>query len=163
MRGWAPCRWKVGARNVSVCNFSFQSAFVRTGGFCWLLNKPYHSLTKPLISAFFRSPSSLGFSVGTELHVEKQAARITRLTCKSTPVLVKDGSSFLFSLDSRRAPAARCLGLSHGYWVSQLKLGALRSWESSFHFSVSPPLGLQTCRPLRMTPRSCPWTRFTIS
>lgn len=50
------------------------------------------------------------------------------LTCKSTPVLVKDGSSSLFSLDSRRASAAPCFGLSHGYWVSQLKLCSLQSY-----------------------------------
>lgn len=49
------------------------------------------------------------------------------LTCKSTPVLVKDGSYSSFSLDCRRASTAPCLGLSHGYWVSQLKLCAQRS------------------------------------
>lgn len=28
MRGWAPCRWKVGVWNVSVCNFSPKQPFV---------------------------------------------------------------------------------------------------------------------------------------
>lgn len=58
------------------------------------------------------------------MHVEKMCAAdyVNVLTCKSTPVLVKDGSYSLFSLDGRRASSTPCLGSSHGYWVSQLKL-----------------------------------------
>lgn len=91
------------------------------------------------------------------------------MTCKSTPVLVAEDASYSFPLfppplsptllDGRRASSAPCLGSSHGYWVSQLKLWARRSHgnpPSTFFppLSISLPLSLfplwtKTWRPQR--------------
>lgn len=106
--------------------------------------KPHYSLTKHLISCFFFVFLSLSFIFLTEQQCEERRAcgeissadYMYVLTCKSTPVLVKDGSYSLFSLDGRRASTAPCFGLSHGYWVSQLKLRALQSHGNPL--SISP-------------------------
>lgn len=111
--------------------------------------KPHYSLTKHLISLFFfclcLSFSFLFFLFSPPLSssVRRACGGISSadymyvLTCKSTPVLVKDGSYSLFCLDGRRASAAPCFGLSHGYWVSQLRLSA--SWSHGNPLSISPP------------------------
>lgn len=135
---------------MSICNFSFKPAFVGLKDLLTAAEKPHHSLTKPLISyfLFFLSLCFLSFFFPTEQQCGKKNAcgGISRadymyvLTCKSTPVLVKDGSYSLFSLDGRRASTAPCFGLSHGYWVSQLILCALQSLGNtlSIFFSFPP-------------------------
>ena len=126
---------------MSVCNFSFKPAFVNDPT---AAEKPHYSLTKTLISDFFFV--SLFPFLSTEQQCGKRCGELSRadylyvLTCKSTPVLVKDGTYSLFSLDGRRASTAPCFGSSHGYWVSQLKLCALqnRGNPPSIFFSFSP-------------------------
>lgn len=107
--------------------------------------KTHYSLTKALISAFFFI-LCISFFPTEQRGNTSACGEMSRedymyvLTCKSTPVLVKDGSYSLFCLDGRRAPTAPCLGLSHGYWVSQLKLCALRSHGNPLSNLFSFPL-----------------------
>lgn len=110
----------------------------------WRISQPHYSLTsKPLISAFFVCISFVPTQQRGSRNGELSRADYMCLACKSTPVLVKDGSYSLFSLNGRRASAAPCLGLSHGYWVSQLTLCFAEPWKSSLHL---PPSSLQDVR-----------------
>lgn len=148
MRGWAPCRWKVGAWNVSVCRSFFKPAFVRTKGSancCWKTSLLINQTTNQL---FFLSLSVLFFPSPTEQQCGKRNAcrEISSadfmyvLTCKSTPVLVKDGSYSLFSLDGRRSIDGSVLRIeSRILDFTTETLCLAEPWKSSFHcFSFFP-------------------------
>ncbi len=121
--------------------------------------KPHYSLAKPLTSYFVVYLFHF-FPIEQQCGKRRACGEIRRadymyvLTCKSTPALVKDGSYSLFPLDGRRAWTAPCSGLSHGYWVSQLKLCALQSHGNPVSIFLFCPPGLKTCRPLKMTQRN---------
>ena len=88
----------------------------------------HYSLTKPLISYFI---VSVFFSPPTEQHCVKRRGEISRedymLTCKITPEL-------LLYFPWKAWYTAPCFGLSHGYWVSQLKLSGMEILFPFFFF-----------------------------